>query len=334
MRRWARGLGLFLILPAALAVMSLPGTTSVSSAPTLDRLLGYAVVEAADVPADPILLPVSLPALIAAAAPSAIPLGRADAALALPPQVVSVYGFPGICSMGELGCHEPAAAAARARVLAAALDEANGDRGGVPALHLIVAVAQPEPGPDGTYLAWMPEARIREWVEVARAERVMLFLDLQIGWSDPMDGVRRIEWALGEPFVHLALDPEFATRHRGLPPGEAIGTLVANDVNAVQARLAQIVTARAIPAKMLVLHQFTPTMLTEKARYLGYPEVAITIDMDGYGSPAAKLSGYEAYAREGAELAALKLFFRWDEPLLSPAELQALPHPPDYVIYQ
>ncbi|RLT43924.1 MAG: hypothetical protein DWI58_02545 [Chloroflexi bacterium] len=324
-----------------LAVMILPGTTSASSAPasfprTGDRADPRAPAEG---PA-PILQSVSLEALLSAITPLSTRSGDSLAATeqratALDaPQIVSVYGFPGICTMGELGCHEAAAAVARARTLAAAYDRANGARGVLPAVHLIVAVAQPHPGEDGTYLAWMPEETIREWVELARRERVLLFLDVQIGWSDPLRDARRLAWALEEPFVHLALDPEFATRGRGLPPGDAIGTLDAPAVNAVQGYLAQLVRAGSLPSKMLVLHQFKPTMLTNKALYVDYAETRRIIDMDGFGSPEAKLSGYDAYARVGAEHAALKLFFHWDAPALTPEVLQALPQPPDYVIYQ
>ena len=283
----------------------------------------------------PILLDHSLPDLLLAAIPGDwSPLAAPEDTGAGRAQVVSVYGFPGVCSMGELGCHEPEAAVQRARQLAAELDEANGDRAVLPAVHVIVAVAQPEPGPGGTYLAWMGEETIGEWVELARREQVLLFLDVQIGWSDVLADVRWLEPFLREPFVHLALDPEFATRAKQLPPGEAIGTVDAGQVNDVQSYLAGLVRSQALPPKMLVLHQFKPGMLTNKSRYLAFPEVDVTVDMDGFGGPEAKISGYEAYARVDSELSAFKLFFHWDEPVLTPAELQALPHPPDYVIYQ
>lgn len=316
-----------------LVVMTLPGTTSASSAPASLPTTAEAAPQALETP---ILLEVSLPDLLRAAVPD-------DYVAAVPPaaspfegaQVVSVYGYPGICFMGELGCHaDPSDAITKARDLARAHDAANGDRAVRPAVHLIVAVAQPHPGPDGSYLQWMSDETIREWVEAARRERVLLFLDVQIGWSDPLREVRRLDAALREPFVHLALDPEFATREKGLPPGEAIGTVSAAQVNAVQGYLAAPVREHGLPRKALVLHQFKPGMLTDKPRYADTPEVDLTIDMDGFGTPEAKLSGYDAYARVGSERTAFKLFFHWDVPLLTPERLQALPQPPDYVIYQ
>ena len=312
--------------------MILPGTTSASSAPA-SLLASDGIV--AQTAAAPILLDHSMAHLLLAAVPHGwAPAPAVERWSSQRPQVVSVYGYPGICFMGELGCDTPAAAVARARELAVAIDEANGERAAVPALHLIVAVAQPNPGPSGTYLAWMDEDTIHEWVELARREEVLLFLDVQIGWSDLSAGVRYLRPFLEEPFVHLALDPEFATRPKQLPPGEAIGTLDAVEVNLVQGMLADIVRTRALPPKMLVLHQFKPGMLTNKSSYVDYPEIDLTIDMDGFGGPEAKISGYDAYARVDSELAAFKLFFHWDVPVITPAQLQALPHPPDYVIYQ
>ena len=39
-------------------------------------------------------------------------------------------------------------------------------------------------------------------------------------------------------------------------------------------------------------------------------------------------------AAEYAPHAGFKLFFRWDSPVLTPEEIQALPKPPDLIIYQ
>ena len=326
-------MGLFAVFLAGLVVMSLPGTTSASSAPAPLR-------QPADAPSEdePILIDVSLEHMVsaAAAAPPAFagPEAPGVASTFAGAQIVSVYGFPGQCVMGELGCHEVADAVARARELAAEHDAANGERRAIPALHLIVAVAQADAGRDGDYLDRMPIATIQEYVEAVRGTGMLLFVDVQVGWSDALLEVARLRAVLQEPFVHLALDPEFATKGKRAAPGKVIGTLDATDVNAVQRYLAEIVRLHHLPPKILVLHQFQQGMLTNKAAYEPHSEVEVTIDMDGFGGAAPKISGYEAYARVHTEYSAFKLFFHWDEPLLTPAELQALPHPPDYVIYQ
>ena len=250
-------------------------------------------------------------------------------------QVVSFYGYPGVGIMGELGLHSPAGAAEAVARVAAEYDALNGPRDVIPALHLIVAVAQRHPGADGLYLERMKPELIDEYVEAAREADALLFLDVQIGWSDALTEVRLLEDALREPFVHLALDPEFATKALGSRPGLVIGALGAADVNAVQHYLAGLVREDGLPPKVLVLHQFLESMLTGVEDYDDVAEVDVTIDMDGYGAPNVKLTKYRWYASSDyAERAAIKLFYHWDEPLLLPADLLALERPPDLVIYQ
>lgn len=250
-------------------------------------------------------------------------------------QVVSFYGYPGVGVMGELGLHSPSGAAAAISRLAAEYDALNGTREVLPALHLIVAVAQRHPGYDGLYLQRMEDDLLREYVEAAREAGILLFVDVQIGWSDALTEVMLLEDVLREPFVHLALDPEFATRSFGTAPGISIGTIGAADVNGVQHYLASLVREHDLPPKVLVLHQFLQGMLTGVDYYHDVPEVDVTIDMDGFGSPYVKLTKYDMYARaDYAERAAIKLFYHWDAPLITPATLMGLEHPPDLVIYQ
>jgi hypothetical protein len=249
-------------------------------------------------------------------------------------RVVSFYGFPGVPVMGVLGEHS-ARDAAREVTAFAREHAAQGGVETVPALHLIVAVAQPQPGPSGHYLARLDPGVIAEYVEAARAEGVLLFLDVQIGWADPLEEARHLERFLVEPFVHLALDPEFATKPQRAAPGSVIGTLRSDDVNRVQRYLAELIRGRDLPPKLLVLHQFMEHMLEAPERYEAHSEVVISVDMDGYGGAGAKLSKYDLYAaRPSTEHTAIKLFFKWDAPMLTPAELSQLARPPQLVIYQ
>ena len=268
-------------------------------------------------------------------------------------QVVSFYGYPGIPVMGELGMHAPRAAIDAVARVAAEYDALNGEREVVPALHLIVAVAQAHPGADGRYLVRMERALLDSYVEAARDRGALLFVDVQVGWSDALTEVEWLEDALREPFVHLALDPEFATAHYGAAPGLVIGSLGAADVNAVQRYLAGLVRAHRLPPKILVLHQFQTNMLAGVGDWEDWPEVELTVDMDGFGGQYAKLTKYDLFAlSDYSERAAIKLFYHWDAPLLTPAQLQGLAwvpqgahasyrdgavrlaHPPDLVIYQ
>lgn len=250
-------------------------------------------------------------------------------------QVVSFYGFPGIPSMGALGLYTPAGAITAVSKLAAEYDALNGSLDVIPAVHPIVAVAQQSPNGDGTYLGRMAPSVISGYVEAARAAGALVFLDVQIGWSDPLTEVKRLEPFLREPFVHLALDPEFSTAIYNRAPGEVIGSLEAADVNAVQAYLATLVREEGIPPKALVLHQFTPDMLLGTSQYNDVAEVEVVVDMDGFGGQQIKTNHYGFYALAGySEVPAIKLFFNWDTPLMSPATIQALSTPPGLIIYQ
>ena len=255
-------------------------------------------------------------------------------------RVISMYGHPGVPTMGALGTYPTAEAAATAvddlvRQYQALDTAAGRDTRVVGALHLIVSVAQADPGWDGTYLGRMTLAEIRPWVEVTRAHGQLLFLDVQVGWADPVTEVQRLEPLLREAHVHVALDPEFATRAKGWAPGEAIGFLTAAEVNAVQRYLLDLSVRAATTSKVLVLHQFRTDMLSEPDRIERVEGVDVAIDMDGWGPPGQKLDGYNAFALAPyAEYAAFKLFYHWDVPLLTPAQVMALRHAPDYLIYQ
>ncbi len=248
-------------------------------------------------------------------------------------QVVSFYGHPEVARMGELGRYEASEAARRIRALAAEYDALNGVRDAIGALHLIVDVAQAKPKANGLYLDQMEEQRIAEYVEVAREAGILLFLDLQIGWSDALRDTERLERFLQEPFVHLALDPEFATARFGYAPGLVIGALDADEINAVQKFLSKIVEEFSIPPKILVLHQFRKSMLIEPERFNDVAEVEIIIDMDGFGGTAAKVAGFRRFAQSAyAEGSGFKLFYDWDAPVMSIQEVVEID--PDYIIYQ
>jgi len=326
----------------ALVVAALPGTTIASSDPTLRDSIAASG-------GSPILVPVSLRSLVEVEGVSVGIRESAEELAAARPNrvaprpsvlenttVVSVYGHPGVCVMGELGCHGgPEGAIEAARSLVAEYEALDSGRAILPALHLIVDVAQANPGEDGRYLDQMPLEVIAEWVEAAREAEMMIFLDIQIGWGELFEHVQRLEPFLEEPFVQLAIDPEFATQSRGARPGLVIGTLTADEVNEVQEYLAGIVQRTEQRSKALVLHQFNADMLTNPEQFADVDGVEITIDMDGWGPPSPKIGGYEAYALAPyAERPAFKLFYHWDEPLMTPAEVMGMSVPPAYVIYQ
>ena len=250
-------------------------------------------------------------------------------------QVVAFYGHPGVPAMGVLGHGTPAEVAEEVAAWARRHDRLNGPRGAVGAYHLITGVAQANPTSDGLWLYRLSHDRIAEYVEAAREHGMLLFLDTQIGWSDPLTEVMLLESFLQEPFVHIAVDPEFATEPLGVRPGRAIGGITGGQVNEVLRYLSALVEQEGLPDKILMVHQFTGRMLHDRDAIESHSGVELSIDMDGIGSPRAKLNGYKLFAvSEPSQLPAFKLFFKQDRPVMTPEEVQAMDRVPDLIIYQ
>lgn len=251
-------------------------------------------------------------------------------------QVVSFYGYPGVPAMGVLGHGTPAEVANSVAEWAAHYDMLNGPREVIPAYHLITGVAQAYPTRDGTWLSRLSHDVIAEYVEAARERDMILFLDVQIGWSDPLAEVQLLEPFLREPFVHMALDPEFATEHLGVRPGLAIGGIWGEQINEVQHYLATLVEEEGdIPPKILMVHQFAAKMIQNRSDVVDVEGVEVMIDMDGFGTARLKLRHYDWYALTApSERPALKLFFDQDTPVMTPEQVQALDQVPDLIMYQ
>jgi hypothetical protein len=136
------------------------------------------------------------------------------------------------------------------------------------------------------------------------------------------------------PNVHLALDPEFAMAE-GEVPGTSIGGIDASDVTYAQERLAKLSADNNLPPKVLVVHQFHEGMIVGSEALAPVDGVQLVIDFDGYGDPANKISGYNLFLQDRQiQFAGIKLFYKQDDPLMTPQEIVALSPPPDFVVYQ
>jgi hypothetical protein len=252
------------------------------------------------------------------------PAGRTD--------VVAYYGSPRVPAMGILGQHEPHALADMLALRTRTFDDLNGDIATLPALHLVYAIAQPEPG-DGTYLRYVDDRTVRAFLDLARRRGFVLVLDLQIGHSDALTETLKAQRWLSEPDVFLALDPEFALAGRDAP-GDAIGSLAASDINAVQWYLAELSRAKQLPQKMLIVHQFEGFMLPDAHAIERRAGVDVVIDMDGYGPAEIKQAKYERYVTVPPVFGGIKVFLQHDPDPLTEAALLALRPRPAFFLYQ
>jgi hypothetical protein len=99
--------------------------------------------------------------------------------------------------------------------------------------------------------------------------------------------------------------------------------------------LAQIAHEKQPPPKILIVHEFESDMIYNKEQIKPLPGVDVVIDMDGFGSPEAKIVNYEIFVRdELIEFGGIKLFYKQDDPLLTPEQIVALDPSPVVVIYQ
>ena len=113
------------------------------------------------------------------------------------------------------------------------------------------------------------------------------------------------------------------------------GSIDADDIAFAQDELGQIVDANNLPPKMLIVHRFTEDMITNDTQLEAVPGVQLVIDFDGFGDPAIKDELYELFTGDkGIEYAGIKLFYKQDSPLMTPADVVGLSTSPDLVIYQ
>ena len=277
----------------------------------------------------------SAPALDTAHPPTAsTPTAYRGDALLPANRIVAFYGNPLSTRMGILGELPPEAMMARLDSVARTWAAADPTRPVRPALHLIVTVAQPDPGRDGMYRLRHGDRLIERVAGWAEARGWLLFLDIQPGRAPVGPEVERLERWLRLPNVHLALDPEFAMP-AGQVPGRRIGTLDAREVNWAVRWLADLVSREGLPPKVLVVHRFTEQMLTNHEAIVADPRVQVVIDADGFGTPANKTAIYaHVVRRRPVQFAGLKLFYKNDAPMLTPEQVVALDPIPVYIQYQ
>lgn len=256
-------------------------------------------------------------------------------------RIVAFYGNPLVKKMGVLGEYPVDDMLARLDQEVRQWQDADPSTPVEPALHLIAVVAQGSPGRDGMYRARMPDTLIERVYSWAQRKHALLFLDIQVGHSTVQAELPRLLKFLERPDVHLGLDPEFSMHYdkEGLKPSTKIGTMMASDVNYAVRTLSDLVAAKHLPPKVLVVHRFTRRMVPNPQDIHLDPRVQIVMDMDGFGPPWLKFDSYRDYEVVApVQYTGFKLFFHNDvksgEPLITPRELLHLVPKPLYIQYQ
>jgi hypothetical protein len=334
---WLVTVGVSVAIGAALIAMAIfipglvaPVTQTEAAGPTPAAAAQLAL---ATVP--PTLRPTERPTLVPTLAPTPTAVPVPQPPLLPEHRILSFYGNPLAKEMGILGEVPADQMLKKLKQQIAAYSASDPSRPFVPALELVTPAAQGWPGEDGLYRARMKPEVINQVADWAEANDALLILDVQIGLSTVPEEVDALLPYLRRPYVHLALDPEFAIPS-GHIPGEVVGTLDASAVDGVVRTLSEIVAAEHLPPKVLIIHRFTDSMVTNAwAITRRDPNVQIVVTMDGFGPPALKLAQYRSYVHDqGVQYSGIKLFYHHDDPLLTPPEVLGLDPSPDLVIYQ
>lgn len=247
-------------------------------------------------------------------------------------RVVAYYGNPRADSLGVLGIGSPNREAERLEKQAKPYERPG--RPVLPALELISTLVVEEPGEDGEYSDHEEASVIRRYLRVARAHKMLLILDIQPGYSSFVAEAKRLEPFLKLPDVSLALDPEWSLEPPVLP-GQEIGSTTGSIIDEVSAYLSGLVRRYDLPQKLLVVHRFTEEELELEGPLRQDPGVAEVINVDGFGTPAAKISKYkELTANRKRALNGFKLFYEEDTDMMKPAQVMRLRPQPDLIVYE
>ncbi|MDR0408864.1 MAG: hypothetical protein LBH18_00490 [Spirochaetaceae bacterium] len=252
--------------------------------------------------------------------------------------ILAFYGHPLAKNMGILGRYSKDDLAKKLSELADEYRAANGGRNIIKAFYIIYGTVQPE-GEIFT-MRQLNAPLLKEWIEYARENGILVFLDHQIGKYDPVESLSAMFPYLQYSNVHLALDPEWRTTK----PMVEFGSVDGGEINRAQQAMEKYLIDNNIEGeRMLVIHQFREVMIRNRADIKAdFERVRLVHCMDGVGTPQEKMETYKFNAlAKNIPVKAFKLFYDFklpgvlvDTPLLTPKEVYALEPRPAVIMYQ
>ena len=249
-------------------------------------------------------------------------------------RMVALYGTPGTAALGSLGEQDLNGSIARVKNLVAQYQPYS-DVPVVPAFEIITTVAAGQPGADGDYSNEVEIAKIRPYVDAAKAAGAYVMLDLQPGRTDFLTQAKRYQELLAEPHVGLALDPEWR-----LAPGQVhrvqIGSVNVDEINRVGDWLAGLVRDANLPQKVLMLHQFRTSMIVGRERLnTAHDELAVMVHADGFGTQGMKRDTWNTLRADSPNVYwGWKNFIDEDRPMLDPTQTMQVSPDIVFVSYQ
>jgi len=250
-------------------------------------------------------------------------------------RLVALYGYPGAPELGVLGAQGVEASIDRAKNVAELYDDIS-DVPVIPTFEVIATVAQGSAGSDGNYSAESTIEQLKPWVEEADAAGMYVILDLQAGRSNFLTQAKRYAELLKNPHVGLALDPEWRL-FGGQLPLHQIGHVDSSEINDVIDWLADFTVENNLPQKLLVLHQFSLSMITNRSEIdTSHDSLSILVHMDGQGQPIQKEGTWRIVTNTMPKEIWMgwKNFYKKDTRLMSPRETLNRTPVPVMISYQ
>ena len=245
--------------------------------------------------------------------------------------LVAYYGTANTGALGVLGEAPPDRMVRRLRAAAKPFRREGGSVQLV--FEMIVSVADATPGRDGDYHHDVARADVERYIRAAHRHQALLLLDIQPGRAGFLGVAKRWAWALSDPYVGLALDPEWRMGRHGVP-GRRIGSVSATEVNRTSAWLRDLVARHHLPQKLFVLHQFRRDMIEDIGQIEPRQGVVMVQHVDGFGTPAQKLDTYHYVSRPGRFVMGFKLFYDEDVRQMGPAQVKAIRPRVQFVSFQ
>ena len=249
--------------------------------------------------------------------------------------IIAFYGHPLSKNMGILGRYEIDELNTRLNAVTAEYNKVNGQRGVRKAFYIIYGTVQPKGA-----IGYIPDSLLQKYIRYALEHDMLVFIDHQIGRYDPVESLKLMLPYLHYPNVHLALDPEWRTGK----PMQEIGSVTAEEINQAQEVMSAYLEKYHLAGeRMLVIHQFHHNMIQDRTDVrTGYKRVTLVHCADGFGNPALKRNTYAHLAQaKNMPVKGFKLFYNfnipgagYDDPLLTPQEVNDLNPRPCVIMYQ
>jgi hypothetical protein len=225
-------------------------------------------------------------------------------------------------------------------------------------IDLVVSVPDGFAGDGGIYSHHVAPQTIQRYLDFCRDNGLLLFLDLNFGWANPVTELDFFRPYLRLPFVHVAVDPEWMfPRHSGIP-GDNLSNVRAADLNPLIEAVAQMPAEYRVPRKILIVHQYRPdgdglanpfdpgaAEIADKRDLVNDPRVDLVVHVDSVGGWPGdielKTQQYDQWVagdmtRYGNfRYGGFKIFYQLESRnrLMTPAEVMALKPAPMVVTY-